>query len=433
MLNADSRDSLLFKALRLVRRFLLVKLCICMCLSAYYSMTVYQKRDLKATAYLALNYVNAANGLYPNGTRISIYDLIDDDILGMTLKRAGLESEMTTAELADLIVVQPRYVRTATQGFVSTEYRITINLKKPLKHVNARALAQLLCVSYADKFEQTYLSNAVLEDFKMCSLETYDYHEIALLYETKSAMLRDYLSRRRHENAIFRADATGETFKSLIDRLNTLSGVQLENYKAYVTRTGATRSRDTYESEYRYRLSNLDSEHTRALIDYAVRFEAILAYDPNQNNAVLIPSYDNTNAFYMSRTKTGIDDIALDAAAFAKTAQSISDNMLELQDRLSHMGSASHATILKAESLAESLKSAYNALLATAKQTDDAYIQYTSERIVSYSLASSALSTDFGLTKSLMLGAGAFAVLNVVQLLAELIFRRKKEDQYVRA
>lgn len=56
-----------------------------------------------ASTAMSLNYEESAKGKTPNGSRFSVSDFLSQDYLNAVLTEAGLQHDITTAELSDML------------------------------------------------------------------------------------------------------------------------------------------------------------------------------------------------------------------------------------------------------------------------------------------------------------------------------------------
>ncbi len=418
----ENRVGLTHRVLHYLAKRWPVKCVIALCAAAVLSLSTYQASSrLSAAAYMALNYENAEQGLYPNSTRFNMYDVISEDIAQTVIDRAGLNGQMTANQLLDCLSIAPRYTRATLERYIGSEYTIRLNLKKPAGNTTANELIMLLCEAYYESFVNRFAVNDVINDFALGDTRGYDYHDIAYLFSTRISHLSDYLSRRQNANGVFRSARTGETFSSLIKRIENFDSVLYVRYRSYIIESGITKDYDTYVAEMNYRQSLLRDEYDRAHTAYSLRMAAIGMYDPRQTAVVMIPTYDASNNFYMSKTRVGMDYIAEEARSSEEYANTIRQSILGNELKLSllektYEDAADAVRVAeKADQMIADMTRELSEIINDVLMTDDDYVRYTLSEALSFHPRYSATIEEYGVKRSAVVFALLFVALSVFQ------------------
>ena len=424
-----SRVGLAQKVLHYLAKRWFVKLVIALCVAVIVSLSAYRSSArLTASVYLALNYENAEEGLYPNSTRFNMYDVISEEIAQVALDRAGLTGTMTARQLVERLSIEPRYTRSTMDKYVGSEYTVTLSLKKPAGNTDASELLMLLCGAYYEEFVNLFARNDVIRDFAFTDAGGYDYHEIAYLINTRVSHLTDYLSRRKTANGTFRSATTGETFSSLIKRVENFKSVLYTRYRSYIIEYGITKDYDTYVAEMNYRQSLLQNEYDRAHTGYSLRLSAIEMYDPRQTAVVMIPTYDDSKNFYMSRTRVGMDYIAEEARASQELANSIRLDILGNELKLALLkktyedAAEAASAAAKADTMIANMIDELSGIVSDVLLTDGDYIHYTLSRALSFHPRAAAASEQFSVKQSAIAFVAAFLVLSLFQQVVDSLY-----------
>ena len=72
-----------------------------------------------------------------------------------------------------------------------------------------------------------------------------------------------------------------------------------------------------------------------------ILMEILAMYNNKMVSSVLIPTYDSKGAFYMSRTKVGIDDLTLDANAYLTEATTLDKSIKTNLSKIKQLESGS--------------------------------------------------------------------------------------------
>ena len=95
---------------------------------------------------------------------------------------------------------------------------------------------------------------------------------------------------------------TGETFASLSQKISNFD-IDLERFSSFVLQNGLSKDSEAYKTRLDYQNRLLDTDHQKRLAAYDIRLEAIDMYDEQMARIVLVPTNDETQEFYMSKTK----------------------------------------------------------------------------------------------------------------------------------
>ncbi|MDD2649111.1 MAG: hypothetical protein PHU22_09980 [Eubacteriales bacterium] len=409
------------------------KLLIALLAMAFFCLHTYATVEDSATAYLALNYEKASKGLYPNGTRFNMYDIINEDIAAEAIRLAGLEDELSPLELMDSLSVSPRYTRSVYEEYIGTEYVITLYLDKKLSHINADNLLMMVCKAYSSKFEQSFVTNDMLSGYRLPDTESYDYPQITQLIATRISLVNDFLTRRNRENGTFRSETTNETFAALIAQLDNLQSVLLEKYRAFITENGLTKNYELYTAELGYKQFILSNDYNKSYLQYTVRMNAIDIYDTKQTAIVMIPTYDTSSAFYMSKTKIGMDYMAEDAESYMSYAQDVNKSLLTNQHILSQLGDAQKSLAalasrrMTADTMIKNMNGILSGIIDSTIKTDDDYIRYTLYGALSFRPARYTDSENYSVQTGAILFVIVFLLLTYIISVLESIGRKTRD------
>lgn len=423
------------KILLVLRKGFWFKLLAALLVMAFYCISAYGSVGDSSTAYLALNYEKASKGLYPNGTRFNMYDIINEDIASDAIYLAGLEGEITPLELKECLSVEPRYTRSVYEEYIGTEYVISLSLDKRLSHIDAKNLLMMVCKAYSCKFEDSFITNDMLSGYQLPDTADYDYPQISQLLTTRISLVNDFLSRRNRENGTFRSDTTNETFASLMAQLGNLQNVLLEKYKAFITEKGLSKDYELYSAELGYKQFILENDYNKSYLQYTVRMNAIDIYDTKQTAIVMIPTYDSAREFYMSKTKIGMDYMAETAESYMSYAQDVNKTLLTNSYILSRLDdaqkslSALAASRMTADTMIKNMNDILSGVIDSTITTDNDYIKYTLHGALSFRPSVLSDMENYSVQNGLILFAAVFLVLTYILSMLEALGRKTGEKR----
>ena len=288
---------------------------VCILLAALLCTAQYQDSSRVASAQMTLNYSEASQGLNPNRTRFTTTDLTSDEVLQSTLYNAGLEGQMTVEQLRKAITVEPTDVTnvSSSENYITTSCSISLQLEEPCQHLTAATLLRIFCGSYKDYFMEHYGEN---QSVFSCTMP--DYFDTEPYLRLKSLTLRAdqldrYLTARVSENKSYQDATTGNTFLSLSKQIQNVINYEIPRIQAYILRGGLSADVSSLTAMLQYKLQIEQLDYQEQMAYYNSDNLGIGLYDESMSAIVMIPTLDENREFYMSRTKIGIDDLALQA------------------------------------------------------------------------------------------------------------------------
>lgn len=420
------------KILHYIKRKWICKFIIAASLAAIVSMYSFSYQTTSyAVTFLSLNYENAAKGLYPNNTRFNMYDVISEDLVEKVIDRAGIAGEISVWELLDSLSIAPRFTRSTAEQYIGTEFTLVLRLEQPLKHVSAENILMLLCEAYYEDFTNRFAVNSFIEDFAMGDTEDYDYNEISQLITTRVSHVRDYITRRRHENGSFRSQITNETFASLGKRLDNFTSVLYDRYTSYIVETGVTKDYDRYVTETNYRNSLLIDNYDRLFLQHTMRLAAIDIYDPEQTAVAMIPTYDTSHEFYMSKTRIGMDYIATDSNRYLNEANEVKLQILANNLKLERLaeaitkGAANPAVRAKADEMIFNMNKELDEIIDILLYTDSDYINYSLSKALAFHPRGKSTTELYDIKTALFVFVLVFIAFSTLQQVLDNYYKKR--------
>ena len=371
---------------------------------------------------MAFNYEEAAKGQNPNGTRFNESDILSDEILEKVVERGALN--ISAKRLSELLTLstpldsQKLDVSKESDMKISTEYWIHCSPRVSLYRTNPKTVLDFLVDVYREEFALNHAENDSVLDLTFDNLEGMEYLDVRDYLEMQAAKLRDYLPGDTNEGSSYRAEGSEETFSSLYKKIQNFIDVELERYGAFVLENGLSSNKATYQSRMQYANHILETSRQKDMAAHDVRIEAIDNYDAYMTRFVLIPTYDEDEEFYMSRTKVGVDYFADEAAEFLESATETVEKIKNNTYASAQVGKNNPTTQTheQANQQIEDLKAELLNLSDQSRALCDAYIEkkrggYMQVSFASPSIPGIALSCLLG-TILFVIALGGLALLN---------------------
>lgn len=344
-------------------------------------------------ANIYLNYDGASSGLNPNGTRYNAAEILSDEVLELAVKNGDLDG-ITKKMLKNCLEQKPAdsdsAVITASDSSdkytIQTGYRINFHNPDKTSNLNAETIINAVANAYCDYFSDAYLDKHILlniSEEELENLDNMDYLDMLNYFEVKASELQRYLIEYQTQNSSYQSPTTGETFYSLYDKIEHFVDIELERFESYVLENGISKNAEAYINKLNYDNKMTDVEYQKDWATYKTYLEAVDRYHREMATVVLVPTEDDDEEFYMSRTKIGVDYLSNTAEAYLQTAE---NKMLEINTNNHAIeqlkgGEPTEAVFDKVEKTYVKMK---EELVDFAKQCEQLISEYLSEKEGSY-------------------------------------------------
>lgn len=342
---------------------------------------------------ISLDYSGASNGLNPNETRFNATEMLSDEVLERAIENGALEG-VTVEDLKDSLWLgaiggntQALTVYDTEESYkIGTEYYISYSETEQTKHLDGDMLIRLVAYAYYDYFMDSYSDkHGLLEitDEELADLDQVDYLDMVNYFTMRGEELERYMLNYQTRNGSYQSAKTQETFASMRGKIKKFLDIDLERFEAYILTCGLSKDADRYIGKLNFENMMEDIKYQKNWSSYQIRLDAIERYHREMARIVLVPTEDETEEFYMSRTKIGVDYLANEAEDNLKSA---TDRKLEI-DTNSHAinqletGNPTGAQFERIETMVTELK---EELVSLAERTDDLLTEYISEKESSY-------------------------------------------------
>lgn len=293
-----------------------------------------------ATAVMSLNYEESKDGRNPNGTRFSISEIRSRDVAEKALRLAGLSEKVDPQTVIDSLSVSPYTSRRVSQEegyYISSSYNI--HFKKPLfgmHGITTEDMLSFICKAYKENFYDDHIISAIIFDDVGLNREDMDYSDISEYFVLTADRMYRYLDMRINEAGSY-SDEYGKTFKSLRKRIINLKDFDLKTFESYIWENGIAEDKNFQIEKLNFLNHSFASDRSKLESNIGARLKTIDEYNEAMTSSILIPSYDKNYEFYMSRTKTGIDDIAKSADSFISSSKDLELKMTLNYDKMAKL------------------------------------------------------------------------------------------------
>ena len=127
--------------------------------------------------------------------------------------------------------------------------------------------------------------------------------------------LEKYVQIRKRESKNYSDPETGTTFSALEQRAKNFYTYDIAKLRSYIIENGIVNDRSGMDTMLSYKARMDRLMYNKLIAAYDEDNRGIELYDTAMSAIVMIPTQDQTMQYYMSRTKTGMDNMALHADA----------------------------------------------------------------------------------------------------------------------
>ena len=288
--------------------FLIVFLALC---GFHYIRTLHT-----ASTILSLDYEEASKGLTPNGLRFNIFEIRSGEVMERLIDYAGLEGKITPDELSECISVQATHDKSISGNvnYISTSFVVRFTKNSALGRVTAEDMLSLLCKAYREYFVEHYGFNHSILSFNVNDLKFNDEYLMAVdLLELKCSQLEKYVQLRSRESKNYHDPDSGLTFSSLDQQLSNFYTYDLAKLRSFIIENGIAKDKAGLMGLLNYKIRMDSLMHNKMMAAYEEDNKGVQMYDAAMSSVVMIPTQDQKNQYYMSRTKTGMDNMVIHA------------------------------------------------------------------------------------------------------------------------
>ena len=172
----------------------------------------------------------------------------------------------------------------------------------------------------------------------------------------------------------------------MLQRINNFFDCDLARLRSYIIENGIANDQSALSAmlDYKIRMDRL--EHDKLMAAYDEDNKGIEIYDTAMSAVVMIPTEDVTMRYYMSRTKTGMDNLALHADAQLAGA---TERTKEIEYKKYLIGKMQSGTPKaeqreKADAMIRQMTSTLDSLASDIRTVDSAFASYKARNYLSF-------------------------------------------------
>ena len=437
--NVNLEDANIFKRILFIVLSNIKTIVVLMCVFVFISLIVtYTGSFNKKSVVLSLNYEEASKGQNPNLTRYNVYELKSDRVMERVISNAGLQDVLTPTELSEHIdIAENSSGKTidpndSSTYYISTSYTVSYRMNREIKNISVDDMMTLICKSYNDMFHEEYVGTKSVLKYDLGDIEGKEYIEIAKLFTNKSDQMLRYIQQRIEENATYRSDITGQSFQTIKKMIQNVQNYSIKKYSAFVLESGLSRNKDHYIRTLNYKNDMLNINYQKFMIDYNVRKQQVQDYDSAMIGTVMVPSINEKQEYYMSRTNTGTDYLTKEADYSLSQGNAVDRDIIDNNDIIAKVNAstADEESYKKADELIKTVDEELKQVANTAYTTDKEYIKHTTKDYLTFTEYTGSGNKMFILETVIGTAVVFFIILCAVYYVIDGYIRRKEDGRY---
>ena len=437
--NVNLEDANIFKRILFIVLSNIKTIVVLMCVFVFISLIVtYTGSFNKKSVVLSLNYEEASKGQNPNLTRYNVYELKSDRVMERVISNAGLQDVLTPTELSEHIdIAENSSGKTidpndSSTYYISTSYTVSYRMNREIKNISVDDMMTLICKSYNDMFHEEYVGTKSVLKYDLGDIEGKEYIEIAKLFTNKSDQMLRYIQQRIEENATYRSDITGQSFQTIKKMIQNVQNYSIKKYSAFVLESGLSRNKDHYIRTLNYKNDMLNINYQKFMIDYNVRKQQVQDYDSAMIGTVMVPSINEKQEYYMSRTNTGTDYLTKEADYSLSQGNAVDRDIIDNNDIIAKVNAstADEESYKKADELIKTVDEELKQVTNTADTTDKEYIKHTTKDYLTFTEYTGSGNKMFILETVIGTAVVFFIILCAVYYVIDGYIRRKEDGRY---
>ena len=437
--NVNLEDANIFKRILFIVLSNIKTIVVHMCVFVFISLIVtYTGSFNKKSVVLSLNYEEASKGQNPNLTRYNVYELKSDRVMERVISNAGLQDVLTPTELSEHIdIAENSSGKTidpndSSTYYISTSYTVSYRMNREIKNISGDDMMTLICKSYNDMFHEEYVGTKSVLKYDLGDIDGKEYIEIAKLFTNKSDQMLRYIQQRIEENATYRSDITGQSFQTIKKMIQNVQDYSIKKYSAFVLESGLSRNKDHYIRTLNYKNDMLNIKYQKFMIDYNVRKQQVQDYDSAMIGTVMVPSINEKQEYYMSRTNTGTDYLTKEADYSLSQGNAVDRDIIDNNDIIAKVNAstADEESYKKADELIKTVDEELKQVANTADTTDKEYIKHTTKDYLTFTEYTGSGNKMFILETVIGTAVVFFIILCAVYYVIDGYIRRKEDGRY---
>lgn len=343
----------------------------------------------KATVILTLNYENSSQGLNPDNSKFNLRFFKGEDVLNVALQSTKIDQYLTANELAGFISIKgvssKKMDVNSDNKYIDSTYKITLNLPKEYSQfVTAKMLLGEICEAYKEWFVKNYVIDSKALIIQTDNFDEMEYSVISSYLDMMAMRGKNYLSAKEASSSAFVGE-DGTTWKSLRQELSNLTEYDIHTFNQYIWENGIAKDKAWAVTVLEHKNADLSIDYTLYLANVEKYGKVVDEYRNEMTSSVLIPTYDDKEQFYMSRTKTGIDDISKSMDNYLGMAVALKEKLDINSDKILKLNASEMSSTERADIMLKNIQLKIIGIFEKIQKLDEEYVNGKTDGYIKYS------------------------------------------------
>ena len=384
---------MLFKAIqRLLKvKYIFIILAVTMLFGALGSLYNILILNRQKNLVIEFNYPGAEKGLNPDGSVFEISELKSQGVIEKAME--NLKDQSIDAEfLRSRIFITSKVSETSLDKIVSAVHNeqnliyrpaafyVYYSQKNKFSKNESDIFMENLAKAYSDYFHEKYSekNDVLLYTEDQYNFTDKDYLEIYTIFKNKVDSMYSYITNHQNENRAFYSEDK-VNLGMAAKKIESFRDVNLEKFYAYIVQNAVSKDSSEHAKRVSYLISDTSLEYDKLHNASVIANEALGRYEPAIIAVAYIPSVNAKRNYYMSRTKTGLDDLtkqSYENGILASKKLKEIEEYRNLYNKFSQVYYTEYTKQQAAEAMVQQLSDDLKAISEEVLKTDNEYLEH---------------------------------------------------------
>ena len=419
-----------------------------------------------ASAVVSVVYPEIADGIYPDGSRFTMYSFADEETVSAVLEEMQAEGKYASFTAEDLMqgisvtaIMDSTVGETVTSmqsegndySYYSSEDQVSFTQPRvgerfsPMQFLEANHSVEFLqrLIAYKQaEISRLYGGYTGFERLTSANVPaSLDYDEWVTSFDANNRAIRSFLRNVNQTAGDFHSAATGKTVSDLIGLYTTMGEERLDEISNYIKNSGLTKDRESFLNKLNIQIENTTLQYNKAVNEASINSYAMNAYDHTFTENLLIVATSDDTGLYQARPKTVFDTVVDQYNDANNRSIEYASELRDMQEDLAIYQQIDEASaeyqriVARCNELIAAYEADYQSLCEMARSTLADYLVFRNNDYLDYKVQTDRLFTPvFVLRIAVVFVVGALVVVMLRVVLTPLsdlreLKRRRREMQ----
>ena len=389
---------------------------------------------------IEFNYPGAEKGLNPDGSMFEISDLKSPEVISKAKEKLK-NNDIDTEFLRSRVFITSKISETTLDKIVSavqdeknsiympTTFYVYYSQKNKFSKNESIDFMENLAEAYTEHFKEKYSekNDILLFNPEKYNFKDMDYLEIYTILKNKVDSMYTYITNHRNENRAFYSEDK-VNLGMAAKKIESFRDINLEKFYSYVAQNAISKNNREFSKRTDYLISDNTLDYNKLYDASEISRKALEKYEPGIAAVAFVPSVDAKRNYYMSRTKTGLDDLTKQSYSNGMTASKVLKDIeyyKSLYDKFSTVSTTDESKKETAEKMIANLSDDLVSLSSEVIKTDNEYLEHKTMNYFKVCLPENHTLNISLIIKFMILGfILAFAIVFFIEFLKKAITQK---------